>query len=96
MYIKLFTFFSTFISIFSLLENNSTINLENSNKEEEDYFINDMSESDYISKNTEPFNNFFNFNENPSNNSYCTLCKTGINIILDTIIQEYKWKYLHP
>ena len=38
MYIKLFTFFSTFISIFSLLENNSTINLENSNKEEEDYF----------------------------------------------------------
>ena len=95
MYIKLFTFFSTFISIFSLLENNSTINVENSPNEDGDYFINDMSESDYISKNTEPFNNFFNLNENPSNNSYCTLCQTGINIILDTIIQEYKWKYLH-
>ena len=93
---KLLTFYSAFISIYSLLENNSkTATTNNSSNEEDEYFINDMSEEDYINKNTEPFNNFFNLNENPSNNSYCTLCQTGINIILDTIIQEYKWKYLH-
>ena len=55
-----------------------------------------MSEADYISQNTEPFHNFFNLNiENSTNNSYCDLCKNGLNILLNTLIQEYKWTYLH-
>ena len=93
---KLIIIFSSFISIISLIPNNSDITINSTKETDEDYFINDMSESDYINKYTEPFNNFFNLNEkNYSNNTYCELCKTGINIILDTIIQEYKWSYLH-
>ena len=93
---KLIIIFSSFISIISLIPNNSDITINSTKEPDEDYFINDMSESDYINKYTEPFNNFFNLNEkNYSNNTYCELCKTGINIILDTIIQEYKWSYLH-
>jgi len=93
---KLIIIFSSFISIFSLIPNNSDFTINSTKEPDEDYFINDMSESDYINKYTEPFNNFFNLNEkNYSNNTYCELCKTGINIILDTIIQEYKWSYLH-
>ena len=93
---KILIIFSSFISIFSLIPNNSDIIINTTKEINEDYFINDMSESDYINKYTEPFNNFFNLNEkNYTNNTYCKLCKTGINIILDTIIQEYKWSYLH-
>ena len=87
---------SLFISIFSLMPNETNININSSNIIDDDYFINDMSESDFISEYTEPLDNFFSLNENDySNNTYCELCKTGINIILDTIIQEYKWGYLH-
>ena len=93
MHIKYITFLSTLFLVFSLIQ-------ENPNKSEfvsnEDYFINDMSESDYISQYTESYQNFFNLNEkNETNNSYCNLCKKGIDILLDTLIQEYKWSYLH-
>ena len=59
----------------------------------EEYFINDMSEEDFIKKNAEPYTNFFNLED--SNNSYCELCQSGSDILLNTIIQEYKWSYLH-
>ena len=96
MFIHCIIILSSIISIFSLIPNDSNINNNSSQISEDDYFINDMSESEYIEKFTEPFNNFFNLNEkNYSNNTYCELCKTGINIILDSIIQEYKWSYLH-
>ena len=93
MYIKYTIFLSTLIFIFSLIQENINVN---STLKREEYFINDMSESEFISKNTEPFYNFFNLNQkNSTNNSYCDLCKKGVDIILNTIIQEYKWHYLH-
>ena len=93
MHIKYITLLSLFFQVFSLIqENQNKTQLETN----EDYFINDMSESDFISQYTEPFQNFFNLNEkNDTNNSYCNLCKRGIDILLDTLIQEYKWSYLH-
>ena len=88
---------SNFISIFSLItesqnskSNSTTINSIN---DEDDYFINDMSEEEFIKTNTEPYDNFFNLEE--GKNSYCDLCKSGSDILLNTIIQEYKWSYLH-
>ena len=93
MHIKYITFLSTLFLVFSLIQENQDKSQFVSN---EDYFINDMSESDYISQYTEPYQNFFNLNEkNDTNNSYCNLCKKGIDILLDTLIQEYKWSYLH-
>ena len=93
--IKLF-FISNFISILSLITENQNINSNSTLKEvedEEEYFINDMSEEEFIKTNTEQFNNFFNLEEGKS--SYCDLCKSGSDILLNTIIQEYKWSYLH-
>ena len=93
--IKLFII-SNFISILSLIIDNKNTNSNSTLKEvedEEEYFINDMSEEDFIKTNTEPFNNFFNLEEGKS--SYCDLCKSGSDILLNTIIQEYRWSYLH-
>ena len=95
MCIKFTIFISTFFFIYSLIPDTDNIN-NNSSQIEDDYFINDMSESDFISQNTEPFHNFFSLNEKEeSNNSYCDLCKRGVDILLNTLIQEYKWSYLH-
>ena len=86
--------FVLFISIIIL-----SLNIEvedtylNSTLINEEYFINDMSEEDFIKKNAEPYTNFFNLED--SNNSYCELCQSGSDILLNTIIQEYKWSYLH-
>ena len=86
---------ANFISIFSLITENQNLNSNSTtiNDEENDYFINDMSEEDFIKANTEPFDNFFNLEEGKS--SYCDLCHSGSDILLNTIIQEYKWSYLH-
>ena len=86
---------ANFISIFSLITENQNLNSNSAtiNDEENDYFINDMSEEDFIKANTEPFDNFFNLEEGKS--SYCDLCHSGSDILLNTIIQEYKWSYLH-
>ena len=86
---------ANFISIFSLITENQSLNSNSAtiNDEENDYFINDMSEEDFIKANTEPFDNFFNLEEGKS--SYCDLCHSGSDILLNTIIQEYKWSYLH-
>ena len=94
MCIKQIILLSTFIVIFSLINENQNINLTKIELEE-NYFINDMTETDFIKKNTEPFNNFFNLDFINNNNSYCQLIKTGIDILLNTIIQEYRWGYLH-
>ena len=94
MCIKQIILLSTFIAIFSLINENQNINLTKIELEE-NYFINDMTETDFIKKNTEPFNNFFNLDFINNNNSYCQLIKTGIDILLNTIIQEYRWGYLH-
>ena len=96
MNIKPLFFFSTIYLIFSLIHDNQNTNINSTSTDDEDYFINDMSESDFISQYTEPFENFFNLNVyNHTNNSYCDLCKNGIDILLNTLIQEYKWGYLH-
>ena len=95
MFVKFIYFISSLFFIISLIPDTENIN-NNSSHTEDDYFINDMSESDYISQNTEPFHNFFSLNlENSTNNSYCDLCKKGFDILLNTLIQEYKWTYLH-
>ena len=95
MFVKFIYFISSLFFIISLIPDTENTN-NNSSETDDDYFINDMSESDYISQNTEPFHNFFNLNlENSTNNSYCDLCKKGFDIILNTLIQEYKWTYLH-
>ena len=83
-----FIFISLIIHVISLIPNSTFIG------EEDEYFINDMSEEEFIENNTEPYKNFFNLEEG-NNNSYCELCKSGSDIFLNTIIQEYKWRYLH-
>ena len=95
MFVKFTVFISVFYFILSLIPDNHN-NKNNSSQLDDDYFINDMSESDFISQNTEPFHNFFNLNEkDEQNNSYCQLCKKGVDIFLNTLIQKYKWSYLH-
>ena len=95
MFVKFIYFISSLFFIISLIPDTENI-INNSSETDDDYFINEMSEADYISQNTEPFHNFFNLNiENSTNNSYCDLCKNGLNILLNTLIQEYKWTYLH-
>ena len=95
MFVKFIYFISSLFFIISLIPDTENI-INNSSETVDDYFINEMSEADYISQNTEPFHNFFNLNiENSTNNSYCDLCKNGLNILLNTLIQEYKWTYLH-
>ena len=79
--------------IYSLNPENEIRDFTLNNKEEEDYFVNDMSEEEFIKKNAEPYTNFFNLEE--GKNSYCDLCKSGSDILLNTIIQKYKWSYLH-
>lgn len=81
-------------SVYLITENqNTNLNSTISDENEDEYFVNDMSEEDFIKANTEPFNNFFNIED--GKNTYCELCKSGSDIILNTIIQEYKWSYLH-
>ena len=87
--IIIFLLISLIISIFSLIDTPNSTTILN----EEDYFINDMSEEEFIRENTEQYTNFFNLEE--GKNSYCELCKSGSDILLNTIIQEYKWSYLH-
>ena len=89
---RIILFISLIISIFSLITEIKNDNL-NSMYNEEDYFINDMSEEDFVKTYTEPYSNFFNLEENK--NSYCDLCKSGSDILLNTILQKYKWGYLH-
>ena len=89
---RILLFIFLIISIFSLtieIKNDT----QNSMYNEEDYFINDMSEEDFVKKYTEPYSNFFNLEEKKS--SYCDLCKSGSDILLKTILQKYKWSYLH-
>ena len=74
--IIIFLLISLIISIYT---SNSTIILN-----DEDYFINDMSEEEFISENTEQYTNFFNLEE--GKNSYCELCKSGSDILLNTRI----------
>ena len=80
------------LSISSLNPDNEKMNSTLTNNEEE-YFINDMSEEEFIKNNAEPYTNFFNLEE--GNISFCDLCKSGSDILLNYIIQEYKWSYLH-
>ena len=76
-----------------LIPENQTINLNTSLLNEEEYFINDMSESDFINNSAERLDNFFNLEK--ENNTYCNLCKSGMDILLNTMIQEYRWGILH-
>ena len=86
--ITIIFFFLLLIShVLSLIPNSTEI------LEENDYFINDMTEEEFIETNSEPYNNFFNLEE--GKNTYCELCKSGSDIFLNTLIQEYKWGYLH-
>ena len=91
--IKILFFISTIIPSSYLLTENKNYDLNSTIINEEEYFTNDMSEEEFIKTNTEPYTNFFNIQEGKS--SYCELCKTGSDILLNTIIQEYKWSYLH-
>ena len=95
MNIKIISFIilSYFISIFSLIIENDKSQINSKSLNEDEYFINDMTEEEFIKTNTEPFRDFFNLKE--GNSSYCDLCKSGSDILLNTIIQEYKWSYLH-
>ena len=73
-------------SVYLITENlNTNLNSTISDEDEDEYFVNDMSEEDFIKTNTEPFNNFFNIED--GKNTYCELCKSGSDIILNTIIQ---------
>ena len=76
-----------------LIPENQTINLNTSLLNEEEYFINDMSESDFINNSAERLDNFFNLEK--ENNTYCNLCKSGMDILLNTMIKEYRWGILH-
>ena len=51
-----------------------------------EYFINDMSEDEFIKYYTEKNNNFFNLKDNES--TFSDIFKTGIDIIKQTILQE--------
>ena len=84
---------SNYISTFSLITENDESKLNSTTLNDDEYFINDMTEEEFIKYNTEPFTNFFNLEE--GNSSYCDLCKSGSDILLNTIIQEYRWSYLH-
>ena len=84
---------SNIISTFSLIVENKNPNSNSTALNGEEFFFNDMSEEEFIKENTEPYTNFFNLEE--GKNSYCDLCKSGSDILLNTIIQEYKWSYLH-
>ena len=90
---KIFILLSLLIYSFSLIPENQTQNSNSSIINEEEYFINDMSESDFINNNVEPLDNFFNLEK--ENNTYCNLCKSGFDILLNTMIQEYRWGVLH-
>ena len=79
--------------ILSLNIENQNTNLNSSLINEEEYFINDMTEEEFIKKNAETYTNFFNLEE--GKNSYCELCQSGSDILLNTILQTYKWGYLH-
>ena len=91
--IKILIIISNIISTISLIVENQNKNSNSSELNGEEYFFNDMSEEDFIKEYTEPYTNFFNLEE--GKNSYCDLCKSGSDILLNTIIQEYKWSYLH-
>lgn len=58
-----------------------------------EYFINDMSEDEFIKYYTEKNNNFFNLKDNES--KFSDIFKIGIDIIKQTILQEYKWEFAH-
>lgn len=84
---------SYIISIFSLITINEPSTINTTLLTEDEYFTNDMTEEEFIKLNTESYTNFFNLEE--GNITYCTLCKSGSHIFLNTILQEYRWSYLH-
>ena len=95
MNLKFLILFLVLIYSTSLIPDNQTLNSNSSMLNEDEYFVNDMSESDFINNNVEPLDNFFNLDKEEENNTYCNLCKIGFDILLDTIIQEYRWGILH-
>lgn len=67
--------------------------IKSEGKDSDEYFINDMTEDEFIKYNSEEYLNFFDLVDGKS--SYCDVCKAGIDIIKNSIFQEYTWNFLH-